>query len=75
MSEYKLTILDKDGEEHLYNFFADYPLEITEYVLNQMRRGDFYGHEHLQTLEVSVVELVSGTLGVDAIDVRVQTKG
>ncbi|KKK59171.1 hypothetical protein LCGC14_3037050, partial [marine sediment metagenome] len=70
MSEYQLTILDKDGEEHQYNFFADYPLEIAEYVLNRMRKGDFYGHEHLQTQDISVCELVKGTLIGNIIDVR-----
>ena len=73
MSEYRLTIRDKDGETHEYDFFADYPLEVTEYVLSQMRhKGDFYGHEHLQTQDVDVSELVTGTLNFDAMDIRAQ---
>ncbi len=76
MSEYRLSIRDKDGEEHRYGFFADYPLEVTEYVLNQMRqKGDFHGHEHLQMQDVDVCELVRGTLGIDAMDIRVQGQG
>ena len=76
MREFRLTIQDTDGEEHLYDFFAGYPLEITEYVLGIMRRkGDFYGHEHLKTMNIDVSELVSGTLGADAMDLNVQGLG
>ena len=73
MREFRLTLYDSDGEEHIYNFFADYPLEVTEYVLLQMRsRGDFYGHEHLLGRDVTVSELVEGTLGSDATDLATQ---
>ena len=76
MREFRLTIRDKDGEEHVYDFFASYPLEVTEYVLGQMRRqGDFYGHEHTLTQDVNVSELVSGTLGADAMDLSVTAQG
>ena len=75
MSEYKLTIRDKDGEVYEYAFFADYPLEVTEYVLNCMRqKGNFFGHEHLKTQDVGVSQLVDGTLLVDAVDLRVWAK-
>lgn len=76
MREFKLTLHDCDGEEHEYNFFAGYPLEITEHVLNRMRyKGDFFGHEHLKTQDVNICELVAGTLGADAIDLSTQTPG
>ena len=65
LREFRLTIQDNDGEEHEYNFFADHPWEVIEHVLEKMRReGDFYGHEHLQTQDINISELVSGTLSI-----------
>lgn len=71
MSEYRLTILDRDGEEHCYDFIASHLWEVTDHVWRKMAKGDFYGHSHMQTMNLDICELVIGTLGADAIDLQV----
>lgn len=66
---WQVQIDDLDGETQLYTFVAFSAWQIAEHIASTMRsKGDFYGHDSSQTMNLSIIELVADADVSEAID-------